>query len=318
MQYKQYKNSIIYVSVVRNFADLDLPLDIGFYVAPMKAAPIKQRTVLVTGCSSGIGEATAHYLREHGWTVYPTARKAEDLEKLRAEGFDAIELDLGDSSSVQHCISALLEKVHDGLGGIVNNAGMAMPGAVEDMTREALRRQFEVNVFGLQELTNGLIPKLRGQGWGRIVHVSSIYGLISAPMVGSYCASKYALEALSDAQRVELTGTGIALSLIEPGPIVSAFRRNAAAALEENVISDQARYAEGYRKEAARRKKQFKKVDFINRPPEDVAKKIFHALESPRPRRRYVITLPAHIGAFMSRFFPAALVDLVMAKQVPR
>lgn len=284
----------------------------------MKAAPIKTRSVLVTGCSSGIGEATAHYLRNKGWAVYPTARKEADLEKLRSEGFDPISLDLGDSESVQACISALLDKVPDGLGAIVNNAGMAMPGAVEDLNREAMRRQFEVNVFGLQELTNGLIPKLREQGWGRIVHVSSIYGLIAAPMVGNYCASKYAVEALADAQRVELSGTGVSLSLIEPGPIVSAFRRNAAAALEENVISDEVRYAENYRKEAARRKKQFKKVDFINRPPEDVAKKILHALESARPRRRYVITLPAHIGAFMARFVPAALVDRVMAGQLPK
>ncbi len=284
----------------------------------MKAAPIQKRTVLVTGCSSGIGEATAFFLRDNGWTVFPTARKAEDLEKLRAEGFDALALDLADSGSVRQCVAALLERVPDGLGGVVNNAGMAMPGAVEDLNREALRRQFEVNVFGCQELTNGLIPTFREQGWGRIVNVSSIYGLIAAPMVGNYCASKYVLEALSDAQRIELSGTGISLSLVEPGPIVSAFRRNAAAAMEESVISDDVRYADNYRKEAARRKKQFKKVDFINRPPEDVAKKIFHALESPRPKRRYVVTLPAHLGAFMSRFIPAAWLDALMARQLPR
>ncbi len=284
----------------------------------MKPAPIQTRTVLVTGCSSGIGEAAARYLRDHGWTVFPTARKAEDLEKLRADGFDPVELDLASSASVQACMAAVLDRVPEGLGGIVNNAGMAMPGAVEDLNRDALRRQFEVNVFGSQELTNGLIPTLRKQGWGRIVNVSSIYGLIAAPMVGNYCASKYALEALSDAQRIELSGTGISLSLIEPGPIVSAFRRNAAAAMEESVISDEVRYADSYRKEAARRKKQFKKVDFINRPPEDVAKKILHALESPRPKRRYVVTIPAHLGAFMSRFVPAAWLDLLMARQLPR
>ena len=297
---------------------LDLSAEFRFYGPLMKASAIKTRTVLVTGCSSGIGAATAHFLRDRGWTVYPTARKASDLEILRDDGFDPIELDLADSGSVQDCVSAVLDKSADGLGGVVNNAGMAMPGAVEDLSREALRGQFEVNVFGLQELTNGLIPKLRAQGWGRIVNISSIYGLISAPMVGSYCASKYALEALSDAQRVELSGTGVSLSLIEPGPIVSAFRRNAAAALEDHVISDDVRYAANYRKEAARRKKQFKKVDFINRPPEDVAKKVFHALESRHPRRRYVITLPAHAGAFMARFFPAALLDRVMAGQLPR
>lgn len=284
----------------------------------MKAPNVKTRTVLVTGCSSGIGEATAYFLRDRGWTVFPTARKAEDLEKLRNEGFDAIELDLGDSASVQQAVKLLLEKVPEGLGALVNNAGVAMPGAVEDMNRDALRRQFEVNVFGTQELTNALVPTLRKQGWGRIVTVSSIYGLIAAPMVGAYCASKFAVEALGDAQRVELTGTGISLSLIEPGPIVSAFRRNAAAAMEENVITDDVRYADSYKKEAARRKKQFKKVDFINRPPEDVAKKIFHALESSNPRRRYVITLPAHLGHFMARFVPSALLDRVMVGQLPK
>ena len=284
----------------------------------MKIAEVRKRTVLITGCSSGIGEATARYLRDRGWDVIPTARKSSDLDALRAEGFDPIKLDLGDTDSVQQTVKECLDRVPDGLGGLVNNAGMALPGAVEDVGRDALRRQFEVNVFGLQELTNGLIPAMRKQGWGRIVNVSSIYGRIAAPMVGSYCASKFALEALSDSLRIELSGTGIGLSLIEPGPIVSAFRRNAAAALEADVINDDVRYAESYKKEAARRKKQFKKVDFINRPPEDVAKKIAHALESSHPRRRYVITLPAHAGVFMARFVPAALIDRVMAGQLPR
>lgn len=284
----------------------------------MKVAAVKKRTVLVTGCSSGIGQATARYLRDLGWEVLPTARKSADLDALRAEGFDPIELDLGDSGSVQKTIRECLNRVPDGLGGIVNNAGMALPGAVEDLSRDALRKQFEVNVFGLQELTNGFIPTLRSQGWGRIVNVSSIYGRIAAPMVGSYCASKFALEAISDALRIELSGTGVGLSLIEPGPIVSAFRRNAAASLEEDVITADARFRVAYEKEAARRKKQFKKVDFFNRPPEEVAKRIAHALESSRPRRRYVITPPAHLGVFISRFVPTALVDRLLARQLPR
>lgn len=284
----------------------------------MNVAKIKKRTVLVTGCSSGIGEAAAFYLRERGWDVIPTARKAEDLDGLRAAGFHPIELDLADSDSVQSAVEECLKRVPEGLGGIVNNAGMAMPGAVEDISREALRKQFEVNVFGLQELTNGLIPLFRKQKWGRIVNVSSIYGLITAPMVGAYCASKYALEALSDAQRIELRGSGVGLSLIEPGPIVTAFRRNAAAVMEKDLISENTLHAESYRKEIARRKNQFKKIDFINRPPEDVAKRIAHALESKNPRRRYKITPPAHLGSFMGRFFPAALLDRLMAGQLPK
>lgn len=284
----------------------------------MKLPLIEKRTVLVTGCSSGIGEATAYYLRDRGWDVIPTARKAEDLEVLQAAGFNPIKLDLGQSDSVKRAVRECLVRVPDGLGGIVNNAGMALPGAVEDISRDALRRQFEINVFGMQELTNGFVPKFREQGWGRIVNISSIYGLLAAPMVGSYCASKFAMEAISDALRIELSGTGVGLSLIEPGPIVSAFRRNAAAALEANVISDDVRYAESYRAEAARRKKQFKKPDFINRPPEEVAKLIAHALESKNPKRRYLITIPAYAGAFMARFFPAQWTDRVMAGQLPK
>ena len=284
----------------------------------MKVPPVQAKTILVTGCSSGIGEATAFHLRDSGWEVLPTARKPEDLARLEAHGFKAIELDLASSESVQGAIKTCLQMVPGGLGGIVNNAGMAMPGAVEDLSREALRRQFEVNVFGLQELTNGLIPTFRKQGWGRIVNVSSIYGLITAPMVGSYCASKYALEALSDAMRIELAPAGIGVSLIEPGPIVTKFRKNAVAALEDSVLTGDVRYEDAYRKEAERRKKQNKKPDFINRPPEDVAVKIAHALESPDPKRRYLITPPAYLGAFLKRFVPSALLDRLMARQVPR
>ncbi len=284
----------------------------------MKVSAVEKRTVLVTGCSSGIGQATARYLRDRGWDVLPTARKSADLEALREEGFDPIELDLGNSESVQQAIRSVLEKTSDGLGGVVNNAGVALPGAVEDLSRDALRKQFEVNLFGLQELTNGFIPVLRAQGWGRIVNVSSIYGRLAAPMVGSYCASKFALEALSDALRIELSGSGVGLSLIEPGPIVTAFRRNAAVLLEEDVINPNSRYNEAYIKQAARRKKQFKKVDFMNRPPEDVARRIAHALESAHPRRRYVITPPAHLGVFIARFVPAALVDRLLARELPK
>ncbi len=273
---------------------------------------------MVTGCSSGIGRATARHLRDAGWEVFPTARKPADLEALRGEGFDPIALDLGESRSVQEALQSCLGRASQGLGGIVNNAGMAIPGAVEDLSRDALRKQFEVNLFGLHELTSGLIPTLREQGWGRVVNVSSIYGRIAAPFVGAYCASKFALEALSDSLRIELSGTGLGVSLIEPGPIVSSFRKNAAVALEEEVIREDSRYGDDYKREAARRKAQKKQPDFFTRPPQAVAERIAHALESSHPRRRYVITPPAHLGVFMARFLPTALIDRVMARQLPR
>ena len=284
----------------------------------MNLPPVKAKTVLVTGCSSGIGEATAFHLRDAGWEVLPTARKPEDIARLQAHGFHALQLDLADSASVQNAIKTCLERMPGGLGGVVNNAGVAVPGAVEDLSRDALRRQFEVNVFGLQELTNGLIPVFRKQGWGRIVNVSSIYGLVTAPMVGAYCASKHAVESLSDAMRIELAPAGIGVILIEPGPIVTKFRKNAVAALEDSVLTGNVRYAEAYRKEAERRKRKEKKPDFWNRPPEAVAVKIAHALESPDPKRRYLITPPAYLGAFIKQVLPAALLDRIMARQVPR
>lgn len=199
----------------------------------MKASKIHSKTVLVTGCSSGIGEGIANCLREVGWDVFPTARSESDLQKLYTRGFDALRLDLSDSISIDNCASSLMRKTSMGIGAIVNNAGIAIPGAVEDLTRDDLRAQFEVNVFGLQELTNKLVPILRDQGWGRIVNISSIYGILTAPMVGGYCASKYALEALSIALRMELRNSGISVSLVEPGPILSRFRENAYESLRK-------------------------------------------------------------------------------------
>ena len=275
----------------------------------MKYTSVTQKTVLVTGCSSGIGAATAHYLRDHGWTVFPTARKDDDLNQLKADGFNPIRLDLTDSQSVREAVNSVKEQTEGQLGALVNNAGFAQAGVLEDVNRDALRAQFEVNVFGMQELTNQCIPLFRHQRYGRIVNVSSVLGRIVSPMVGSYCASKFAMEALSDTLRVELRGTGIAVSIIEPGPIISEFRRNAARASTQSIDVEKARYGELYQKEAARREKQVKKPDLFTRPPEEVAKKIYHALESTRPHRRYCVTIPAYLGAWAARWLPTALID---------
>jgi len=278
------------------------------------AFPAIKKTVMVTGCSSGIGAATAHVLRKAGWTVTPTARKAVDLERLRAEGFDPVELDVADSASVQAAAAIVLER--GPLGAVVNNAGFGQPGALEDLSREALRYQFEVNVFGLQELTNALIPHFRERGAGRIVHVSSVLGRVSTPFVGAYCASKFAVEALADAQRVELANTGIAVSLIEPGPIESKFRLTAVEHSEQ-VDFDESRFGESMRREAERRrKKNGRSGNRFTLPPEAVGEKILHAVESRRPKRRYCVTVPAYLGAWLRRLAPYSLTDRILAKQV--
>jgi len=273
--------------------------------------------VLITGCSTGIGAATARVLRDAGWLVIPTARRDEDLDALRADGFTPVRLDVSDPESVAAAVPEALKLAGGALGALVNNAGFAQAGALEDVSRDALRRQFEVNVFGMHQLTRCCLPHFREQGRGRIVNVSSVLGRVTAPMLGSYCASKYAMEALSDALRIELMKSGIWVSLIEPGPIISAFRRTAANVLMERVDTESARYGKNYEKEAERRRKQVKRPDLFTRPPEAVATRIQHALESARPRRRYMITIPAYLGDFIARFVPQSLTDRLQLGKVP-
>lgn len=275
--------------------------------------PAVARTVLITGCSSGIGLASARHLAARGWRVLPTARSDEDLERLRAEGFEPIALDVADESSVAEAARLALERTDGRLGGLVNNAGYAQYGAVEDLSRAALRRQLEVNVLGMQELTNLLVPAFRRQGCGRIVNVSSVYGRIAAPLVGAYCASKFAMEALSDAMRVELRGSGVALSLIEPGAITTEFRRNAASQSADHLELEGGRFGGRYARSFRRARESGDRPKRFSAPPEAVARRILHALSSPRPRRRYAVTLPAYLAAFVRRVAPDALLDAALA-----
>ena len=282
----------------------------------MKLPPIQYKTVLITGCSTGIGASSARLLKERGWTVIPTARKEADLERLRDEGFDPIEMDMADSESVARGAEEVLRRTEGRLGGLVNNAGFGQSGAVEDVKREHLLYQFEVNVFGLQDLTNRLLPAMRKQGAGRIVHVSSVVGRVSIPFLGCYSASKFAVEALADAQRVELYGSGVGVILIEPGPIITEFRRTAAQRAEETLDLEKSGKSQFYIEQIQKRLDHQKKANLINKEPEAVAIKIVRALESSRPKRRYAITIPAHLGAFMRRFAPDALVDFVLSRKV--
>lgn len=283
----------------------------------MRVPPVATRSVLITGCSSGIGEATAHFLKARGWQVFPTVRKEADAAVLRAAGFTPVQLDLADSASLQQAAQTVLEASGGRLGALVNNAGYCQAGALEDLSREALRRQFEANVFGLHELTARLLPVFRQQGYGRIVNISSVFGRIAAPMLGAYCASKYAVEALSDALRVEWRDSGIAVSIIEPGAIVSKFRKNAAEALHDAIHEAPSGFGGLYAREVERRRRQNKKADFFNRPPEEVAEKVHHALTAANPRRRYYVTPSAHLVNLAARFLPAALCDRLLARQMP-
>ncbi len=282
----------------------------------MRFPDVTERKVLVTGCSSGIGRAAAHALRAAGWRVWPTARGEEDLARLRAGGFEPVGLDLADAASTRRAAAEALERMDGTPGAIVNNAGYGQPGAIEDLPREAMRRQFEVNLFGLQELTNAFIPRFRALGRGRIVNVSSVLGRLSLPSLGIYSASKFALEAVSDALRVELRGSGVAVSLVEPGPIATAFGDNARAAAARSLDTARSPFAAAYRAQAGRLGSRNERHDPFRLPPESVAARILHAVASRRPRRRYTVTVTAAAGALMARCLPAAVLDALLARRL--
>lgn len=283
----------------------------------MRVDPGKQKVVLVTGCSSGIGACVAGGLRDKGYRVLATARKEADLERLAVAGVEAIRLDLTDSSSVREAADAALEQSDGRVYGLFNNAGFGQPGAVEDVSRQALREQFETNLFGTHELTCRIIPAMRARGEGRIIQNSSILGLVAMPFRGAYNASKFALEGLSDTLRQELTGSGIYVSIIEPGPVVSSFRVNALAAFRRHVDPRASAHYETYAVLQARLEKKGPTAPFTL-PPEAVLKKVIHALEARRPRARYPVTVPAHVFSWLRRFLPVSWLDALLAKETGR
>lgn len=272
-----------------------------------------QRSILITGCSSGIGATSAHILKQRGWRVFPAARRAEDVERLRRDfGDDAVRLDLADPASV----AAGADQVLSGAGGRVdalfNNAAYGQPGAIEDIPAEVLRRQFEVNVFGTHDLTRRLLPAMVAAGEGRIVQCSSVLGLVAAPFRGAYSASKFALEALSDALRLELAGTGVRVSIIEPGPIRTRFVDNAVAAARANIDIEGSRHHPRYASMLAALERGGRQTFKLE--PEAVASKLVHAVESPRPKRRYYVTLPTYMAVAAKRVVPTAMLDWLAAR----
>ncbi|MGQ0455581.1 MAG: SDR family NAD(P)-dependent oxidoreductase [Hyphomicrobium sp.] len=261
------------------------------------------RSILITGCSSGIGLDAARTMKARGWRVIATARRPEDLERLkREEGVDAVHLELADAKSIAACADAALDLTNGKLNAIFSNAAYGQPGAVEDVTPDLLRRQLEVNVIGTHDLTRRVIPAMRRNGFGRIVQCSSILGFVATAYRGPYCASKHALEALTNAMRLELAGTGIGVSLIEPGPIRSRFVETALAKFQQNIDIEGSAHREVYqlRIEALKAGGQ----SIFKMEPSAVTKKLIHAVESRRPKRRYYVTIPTYLAAGFQRLLP--------------
>lgn len=275
-------------------------------------SPSDRKNVLITGCSSGIGSYLASALHERGgYRVFATARRQEDVERLRRSGLEGLRLDLADSRSISTAVDQALESGGGRMHVLINNGAFGQRGAVEDLSREILTAQFEVNVFGTHELTRRVLPAMRRQGGGRIVQISSILGLISVPFSGAYSASKHALEALSDALRLELRGTGIYVCLIEPGPIESRFRDNAARRFDQSVHVKNSHHLARYR--IVRERLTSGKRDPFTLPPRAVLAKVLLAIERRRPRPRYRVTLVSHVLARLKCALPDRVFDLMVA-----
>ncbi len=269
------------------------------------------KTVLITGCSSGIGFCLAHGLRAAGYRVFATARKEKDITKLKELGFDAFLLDLASSCSIKAAISKLYQKT-DSLYALINNGAYGQAGALEDISREALEKQFQVNVFGWHELTNLVLPSMKERNIGRVVYISSVLGFVAMPFRGPYVASKFAIEGLVDTLRLELKQTKIKLSLVQPGPIESKFRQNAFLAFKENVDSSNSDYKREY-KTMIERLNSDKNVQFTL-APESVLRCVLHALESKVPKNHYRVTFPTKLFAFLCRILPSSWMDNVLTR----
>jgi NAD(P)-dependent dehydrogenase (short-subunit alcohol dehydrogenase family) len=273
-----------------------------------------QPTIIVTGASSGIGAHCALALKSDGWRVFATARKPEDIARLERAGIETFYLDYREPGSISALVEAVLTRTGGKLSALYNNGAYAQAGAVEDLPVEALREQFEANFFGWHDLTRRIVPVMRAQGHGRIVHCSSILGLTPVKWRGAYAASKHAIEGLMLCMRAELEGSGIHVSLIEPGPIESKIAVNGLAWFEKNIDHQNSVHRVAYQSQLERLRGGGSKSR-LKLKPDSVYSVLRHALLSPRPRPHYVVTLPARVGVFLKRVLPARVFYRVLSTQ---
>ena len=271
------------------------------------------KTLFITGCSTGIGYSTAVEVKKRGHRVICSARKLADVERLRDEGFETLHLDLASSGSIQKGVQELITLTDGIIDAVFHNGAYGQPGAVEDLSRDVLKEQFETNFFGTHELTTLLIPMMRKQGHGRIIYNSSILGFVAMRYRGAYNASKFALEGLADTLRIELHGSNIHIVLIEPGPIESHFRKNAFAMYKKNIDPERSFHKDTYKVMEERLQKEGPATPFTL-PAEAVAKKVIHALESENPKIRYYVTFPTYLFGYLKRLLPMSWLDVILRK----
>ncbi len=274
---------------------------------------MSDKSLLITGCSSGIGLDAARGLRARGWRVFAACRQAEDCARLQAEGFDAPQMDYTASDSLAAGLAEVLEQTGGTLHALINNGAHATPGALEDMPTDALRALFEANFFGWHDLTRQVIPVMRRQGHGRIVCISSVLGFVAYPWRGAYVASKFALEGWADTLRLEMRDTPIHVSTINPGPITTRFRENAIPHFERWIAWEHSPRAAQYRA-ILHRLYEDRGPDRFELPPEAVTRTLDRVLSAPRPRARYDVTTPTHIMRAARRVLPTRVLDSILAK----
>jgi NAD(P)-dependent dehydrogenase (short-subunit alcohol dehydrogenase family) len=261
------------------------------------------RTILITGCSTGIGNCAALGMRDRGWRVFATARKPEDIAALDAAGVTALYLDYTEEDSIAAAVDAVFSATGGQLDALFNNGAYGQPGALEDVSTSVLRTQFEANFFGWHDLTRRIIPAMRRQGHGRIVMCSSVLGIITLGFRGPYSSTKHALEAYCDTLRIELAGSGIHVSAIEPGPIRTKFTQNALAKARENIDIENSVHAAAYRRRL-RSMETSGGLTIGELGPEAVLAALVKACESPRPSPQYFITHPTYWMSLLRRTLP--------------
>lgn len=272
-----------------------------------------KKSILITGCSTGIGLCVAQGLQQRGYRVFATARQKDDVNALNEMGLESLYLDLTDSLSIQNAVKEILNRTDGTLYALFNNGAYGQPGAVEDLSRDVLRQQFETNVFGWHELTSLVLPIMLKQNEGRIIQNSSVLGFVALKFRGAYNSSKYAIEGLTDTLRQELIGTNVFISLVEPGPIESQFRKNAFAMYQKNITKENSRFKSEYTATEERLTKDGPAVPFTL-PADAVLKKVIHALESKKPKPRYYVTFPTYLFGYLKRILSTSLMDKLLNK----
>ena len=274
-----------------------------------------QKSILITGCSSGIGYDAAHTLHQRGWRVFATCRAETDCERLRGEGLESFQLDYEDETSIKAAVAETLTRTGGTLDALFNNGAYAIPGLVQDLPRDALRAIFEANLFGYFDLINQVMPAMLKQGHGRIINCSSVLGFGAMRARGSYNATKFALEGLTDTMRLELRTQPIDICLIEPGPITTEFRNNAKGQYERWIDWKNSPRKSFYEKVLMPRLYEPSKgLDFGELPSSAVTKKLIHALESNRPKPRYYVTTPTYIVGALKRLLTTRALDRILGR----